>query len=642
MQNLSETSRDAVPPDTIRNTWDFYDSTDWNGTNFGKTHGITRITGREYDNLHTQKICEGIRCRRGYYKGKFESGKVPIGAYARLYDGRCTSNDITNNIVYGNGAYSVLNQKLDDETATNCAGGSALGFDKYPTRPSKYKSSNDNVDLTNQCFFGPKIAHDKDQENCIIAGLQYPIFCQLGDYAGTIDKCKAKCNNIRSTDGSTNGACYYALDRLCGKTIEDNVKKNSLNELIKSDRNWIKDPVCQQYCGGAREQGSALCQKHKADYCRNKNSWPDAAQYCHQFWTFSPNFGDMNEACKSKLSTAASPENITTNNGCGYLCRGQGLDVNKQWCESRAQDFCTANHNNMETNYCFNFCKDHPDLCEDYLQTDFCKGKEGLLDNEVGTTGKLYSDYCGCMMPTKFYNDYKDSVFKQYKDAGYTIEGIASIRTEPECMYPGCKSGSILTSDQRANIGTCGSDCVQIMLNNYDSASINADLIAQQSAQCARIMPVAPGGTSEPPPTSPPPATTAAPPATTTETPPATTTETPPATTTETPPATTTETPPATTTETPPATTETPSLPGTTGAPPTQPEPPPEPTEPPPEDTSEPPPEPTQPVQERDQTFNFDVSSSGGQLNVAGAVIGALLTIVFFVLLGVGLYNRFN
>lgn len=499
-------SRVAVPENTIRPSWDAYSGKNFTGFNLGtifgpKPLGITTLDGKAYEDTKynfTKKECTGNTklaqkvCNNFFMKGNYSSGRVPLGAWAEIHDGSCgDSGFVLNDIVYGKGDWSnqtIFPRKLPDEIATDCSGGSALGQDEYPTKPFSTQFTSNNSAQTDKCFIGSTDAYRENHENCLIGGVQYPVFCQMGDYAGTVNACKEQCNNSESTDNQNN-YCNWSLDRLCGKQIGDPIKKNALNETLASDKNWIKEDVCRSYCGPAGAKSgdmSALCKTHKRNYCINTENWPSASTYCYDYWKNNRNTMDINQACNSKLLNAASPENITTNVGCGYLCRGEGLDVDPEYCTSKRQEFCTSDIANMETNYCFNFCKDNPDLCESYLD-QYCKDKQDRLDEFVGTQGKKYSDYCGCMLGTQFYEDYKNSVFDQFKQGGYTIEGIANIRSEPECIYPKCKSGSILTSDQRANIKNCGTSCVQVMLNNFEDSTVTGDFLASQSARCINI-----------------------------------------------------------------------------------------------------------------------------------------------------------
>lgn len=479
-KSYETTSKESTPSNTIRKTWDAYKDKNWSGSKISTNY--TKLNGSGYTNQHTTEDCSVFACHED---GSVSSIKVPIGGWAQTYDGECGSGKLIDSVVYGTS--SRLPKQLNEDTATNCAGGSSYGSGSYPTRDSTYFKSSDSIQKTRSCYHGIYASKDHDEENCLIGGVQWPVFCQMGDYAGTVPQCKTQCGNKTSTSGDD--YCNWSLDRLCGKTEGDYVKKNQYNTKVKSDRNWIVDPVCKSYCGSSSKNGSPVCQTHKKNYCKRKDSWPDAAEYCYDYWKENKDASNMSNACKNKLTTASSPENITQNDGCGYLCRGGALDVDKDWCNGRRQEYCTANHNNMGTQYCLNFCKDNPDLCESYLQENFCKNKGDKMDNDVpGDTGKKYSDWCGCMMGTQFYQDYRDSVFKQFQDAGYNVEGISHVRTEPECMFPKCKGGSVLTSDQRDNIKDCGSSCVQIMLNTFDNTNIGGNYFPQQSANCSNIV----------------------------------------------------------------------------------------------------------------------------------------------------------
>lgn len=500
-------SKEEVPSKTIRQSWDAYRDKNYGGTPMGmsygpKPFGITALDGKPYSGdtyKYTGQKCtrRNLRgqCKNWVYPGQLSSARVPIGGWAEVYDGACNTGFKKDNLVYNQG------QKLSDQLATNCAGGSSLTWGKYPT-----------YDGDKSCSIDKPSVYRENEENCIQGGIHYPTFCQLGDYVVTQGKCREQCANVKSTAG--NSYCNWSYDRLCGKKRNDPLKKNALNTLLVSDKDYIREQDCQKYCGppsAKSDEMSPLCKRHKIEYCLHPDSWPDAGEYCKTFWKNNPNILEMNQACKEKLLNPASPENITTNLGCGMLCQGNELDIDPTYCRSMRQQYCTASDENMESKYCFNFCKDNPDLCENYLH-QYCKDKGEKLDEALpNESGKRYSDYCGCMMGTQFYDDYKKGIFQQFKEGGYNIEGISNIRSEPECIYPQCKSGSILTSDQLRNIKNCGTSCVQVMMNNFEDAQVGGDFFLDQSAKCVNIQKIPEPTTSSAPPPSTAPSTTMAP-----------------------------------------------------------------------------------------------------------------------------------
>lgn len=487
LRDFNDRDRDPVPNNTIRKTWDAYYDENLSGQNIGQKYNDAHLDGREYSNTHNYKHCKvgNLGC---ILKGRFSSGRVPIGGWARVHDGDCNDKIIADIAWRGDGwNNSSWPEKLPEEIATDCAGGYKYDWEKTPTTNSDRRYQKNRDRRTHTCTIGILDTPNDDEENCMVGGVQWPVFCQMGDYAGTQEECRRQCKGRIAGFGSDN-YCKWALDRLCGKTPDDYIKKDGYNNRVKSDRAWIKEEVCKDYCGSAKTKRSDLCENHKRKYCRSKTSWPGADEYCFDFWSENPSTSDMNNACGHKLTDELSDENVTKDKGCGFLCRGEGQDVNPQWCNSKRREYCTKSTNNMFSQYCFNFCKDNPDLCEEYLQKTVCpRITNEKMDLPVGNTGKKFSDWCGCMRSTQFYEDYKDKVLNAFRNKGYNIEGIASIRTEPECMYPKCKGGAIMSSDQQNNAKHCGSDCVQIMLNNFDDSEINGDFYAQQSAKCSRI-----------------------------------------------------------------------------------------------------------------------------------------------------------
>lgn len=496
--SFDTTIKEPVPENTIKNIWDQFKDSGYRNTNLAKVYNQGFLDGTDKKaTLEKKYKTPNLPNKRPYYVGQISSAKVPIGGYGQIVRDQCGGR-VSNSIYYGGkGANnSSFPQRMSDFISTECSGGSEYSnvYNEY-TKTTKNIKNNNNGDESNQCFIGIPQVEVNDGERCLVGGVHYPSFCQLGDYINTQEKCQDHCKGTRSLD-PLKTFCHYAKDRLCGKQVGDQLKKNGFDVILKSDRNYIREPICTDYCGGPGETSSGICKSHKRDYCTRRENWPDAGEYCYDYWKANFNTSEMNDACKDKLELSSSPENITTGKGCGKLCEGEGLDINESYCNMRRLGYCTANKNNMETNYCFNFCKDHPDLCETYLN-EYCKGKEDKLDQKVGVEGKKVSDYCGCFLGTDYYDKYKDEIFKQFQQGGYKIEGVSNIRSEPECIFPECKSGSILTSDQRNNIPNCGTNCVQVMLNDFNNAQVNGDYLASQSANCTNIVKTETGDTSD-------------------------------------------------------------------------------------------------------------------------------------------------
>ena len=200
----------------------------------------------------------------------------------------------------------------------------------------------------------------------------------------------------------------------------------------------------------------------------------------------------MDKICKDELLDKNGNQNIFSGKGCGRLCMGEGTDVDSDWCKSKKAEFCRKSDENMLTDDCYDFCSGHPDLCDDYLSGDrgMCsrlniKNQEDL-DKPVEGTLKKISDWCGCMMPRSFYQDYANNIDKKFNEVGYSILG--QIDVSPECMYPMCKQGSIMTfnQDRRKREGMC-TDCVQIMLQSLQGSFVNSNIASEQSASCGNV-----------------------------------------------------------------------------------------------------------------------------------------------------------
>lgn len=445
----------TVPDNTIPKKWDAYSGRDYTGQNISDVYNINEI-GKSYHNKHTKNRCvqHSIlgKCKKTVDDGKFSSGKVPLGAWADIYDGNCFTGTVTNRLM-------APFKKLDDSAATNCAGGS---------------SDMQNENLPEDCYTGTTKANNENGENCFASGINYPTFCQLGDYVDTVQACKDQCKGSNSLDNANN-YCNFALDRLCGKKKGDPIKRNaSGKQVIDSQQDWITSNICKSYCGGPNEVSSVTCKKHKQSYCSDPLSWPNAYEYCSDFWRSNPNlinWQNMNPACYNKITDATGPENVSTNNGCGKLCQGEGLDIDNDWCNNMRRDFCWKDENTF-TNYCYRFCKDEPDLCAPILSFK-CKDYKDRMDETIGDTGLKYHNFCSCFFDAEFYDNYKNKVYESIRDRGFEVlisqDNIDL--SKPHCFYPTCNQNAVMTEFQRNDI--CSDDvnnnCLSNVLKNYSN-----------------------------------------------------------------------------------------------------------------------------------------------------------------------------
>jgi len=306
----------------------------------------------------------------------------------------------------------------------------------------------------------------------------------MGDYMDS-EVCREHCE---SND------CTHATDRLCRKIRGDPIKKDASGNLVLSDKNYLRDSdICYDKCGGPADP---RCKDIKNEVCQ-KADWATsdwAPDYCREYWTANPDDLAIDKVCGAALSSGA----VFESKGCGKLCQGGGLDVSEEYCNQKKADFCLASRDNMFTDQCYDFCASNPDICDNALSgaQGMCAGvrTQADLDAQVPGTVHTMSDWCGCMMPSSFYQDYAKNIDKKFNDFGYSILGQVDV--SPECMYPQCKQGSVMTSAQhdRKASGMC-TDCVQIMLQTLNGSFVDSNIVSDQAAKCSNIKQtgVAPG-----------------------------------------------------------------------------------------------------------------------------------------------------
>jgi hypothetical protein len=458
------------------------------------------------------------------------SVKVPIGQKLTISNGvddnnwnpdkmgcSTNSNDITK-IGWNFGDYANTNTwpaRVPEAVATGCSGGSSNGQNSFPHttdfkirksfqpeitnewlyHPANSNKSLDKNDIDYGCWLGPDIiTKSQGKDVCLTGEVDWPTFCQLGDFISTKAECQQQCGNVKEGHEGDKTYCDYGYERLCTKRKGDPLKKHpETGAMIYSDKDWYQSRECNDYCGSPE---SSRCKSLKDSICtRSSKEWltdDNLPGFCQSFWRTHKNSDAMEKVCKAELMNSEGEQNIFSHKGCGKLCDGESQDIDDKWCKNIRLEYCLKNDKNMLTNECYDFCKNNPDLCDEYLggQKGMCnrlniKTSEEL-DKLVDGTKYKFSDWCGCMMTRQFYDEYKEQMYKEFSDLGYSIE--EQVDSLPECMYPKCKGGAIQTSAQEKSIinGACKS-CVQIALMAVTGNAVKSNFATTQDSSCGGI-----------------------------------------------------------------------------------------------------------------------------------------------------------
>jgi hypothetical protein len=458
------------------------------------------------------------------------SVKVPIGQKLTIANGvddnnskpdkiGCSTNpnDITK-IGWNFGDYANNNNwpvKVPEAVATGCSGGSTSIQDIFPRttdfkikkdyrsnftnewlyHPANSNKSLDKADIDNGCWLGPDIiAKSQGKDVCLTGEVDWPTFCQLGDFISTKAECQQQCGNVKEGHEGDKTYCDYGYERLCTKRKGDPLKRHpETGVMIYSDKDWYQSPECNSYCGSPE---SSKCKSIKDSICsRSSKEWltdDNLPGFCKSFWRNNKNSDAMEKVCKDELKNSEGEQNIFSHKGCGKLCDGDNQDIDNDWCKNIRLEYCTKNDKNMLTDECYDFCSKFPDLCDEYIggNKGMCNRlnitSEDDLNKTVEGTKYKYSDWCGCMMPTQYYEDYTKGIFKKFNDLGYSVEEQVDLL--PECMYPKCKGGAIRTSAQQKRVDNkeC-KQCVQIMLQNITGNVVDSNIASKQDASCGGI-----------------------------------------------------------------------------------------------------------------------------------------------------------
>lgn len=447
--------------------------------------------------------------------------KVPIGVDVSITEGnagtnsktettRCNHFSGTSNsdvIGYGIGDFEkITTQRLPDDVATGCSSGTNKKPNEFVKTYNNYKIQNnwrDPNSKSDECWVGVDQTKTWPNSVCVTGKLHLGSYCQLGDNIINDIRCKNVCKGCLSGRCSKNlgkgdgKGCEYAFERLCKKKKGYPLKRDPITEqIIYSNEDYIRSPECMEFCGSANDP---KCRNVKNELCSDTSEWMSVSwlpEYCKSWWSENKDIQVMNDICGDKLIDRNSEQNVFSREGCGKLCLGDGLDVDKNWCREKKLQYCTKDDENMLSKECWKFCSEpeNAGLCDGYLDGNkggFC-GRLGVktqddLKKKIPGTDRQISDWCGCMMPTKFYQDIGEKKLRDFKAYGYAVNG--SVDFSPECSFPLCKIGSVKTNAQQERLknGEC-TDCVQIMLNKMTGNNIlNSDFVKNQDMNCERI-----------------------------------------------------------------------------------------------------------------------------------------------------------
>ena len=83
--------------------------------------------------------------------------------------------------------------------------------------------------------------------------------------------------------------------------------------------------------------------------------------------------------------------------------------------------------------YCISVANNDKYNCTQKLM-DACKNKTTELDKKATTT-KTFKNFCGCMLPNSYYNEYYKKLNQAFEQRGISTNMIPE---RPECNYPYC------------------------------------------------------------------------------------------------------------------------------------------------------------------------------------------------------------
>ncbi len=346
-------SNEGVPDGTIRPTHDIYIQDNGNSVAINTNKGVF---GGDFVRVINQNLGPRVIF-----------SKTPIGAWSVIKDDK----KLTRN-------FHSTPEKLTDEIATNCAGGSSLDYDELLRYDDGGVDTSCSI-VTEDRFNRPVPFEYSLSSNTAETqgGVHYPTLCQMGDYVSTVSECETQCEGISpNPKGVGDNYCHFAKNRLCGKLKGDPIKKNSTgSDIINSDKDWITDQMCVDYCGGPdADDTDPTCLEKKNKYCANPDDWYSIsninedlnmtkAEYCKTFWKKNFNNGAANKGCSSNLTKNYNKQrNIVSDKGCGILCPTNGKNqVNEDFCERMKIEFCEFNAFNTapkeDTGLYFDFCK---------------------------------------------------------------------------------------------------------------------------------------------------------------------------------------------------------------------------------------------------------------------------------------------
>jgi hypothetical protein len=304
-------------------------------------------------------------------------------------------------------------------------------------------------------------------------------------------------NSLPQAIGATHddrwGHTWYIPPRSCdgtpkceGKQTASSTGNIKYNGEFKYPENLYTIPITNRYkctstCGWNWEKArynQYYCIKCQVDFNKLKNlpendpnRWTlkDDVECClgingKEQRDCNPDYPPGSSNCISKIQDYCKNDSEASITICNEILKNKDLNSWKIIMEEKCKG------EDLKSDICKDYCSNHsPNFCSSELQ-NFCKDKYPTDDNEYSE----YKDICACFYPNNFYTTFYDNLAESLN-----IDK-ALLQTEPECLYPDCKSASIKRNTECPEVNIA--QCIQTV--NFDNQGHIIGDVTFESAEC--------------------------------------------------------------------------------------------------------------------------------------------------------------
>lgn len=269
-------------------------------------------------------------------------------------------------------------------------------------------------------------------------------------WASSPDKVQAYCRNFWIKNFNIDD-----VNQACGDII-----------VQSNDQNVFAGNGCGFLCSGGTPVNEKYCNDKKIQFCLQPQVDQDGNPSYKNMFT-NDCFGFCVQEPERCISNSVDVDGTTDLTGLGEFCTNKYDEFKQKFIEELIIPKYSSDPDNITP--------EEQELIDEEItnfETIYADSIQNFLKEKVGTSGKILSDFCGCLLPGTVYRGYVENTKQKYFDAGVSINFTAQ-NIKPECFYPKCKDNSIPSNKANAEDPDC-TQCVSNIFQNFsDSALTN-------------------------------------------------------------------------------------------------------------------------------------------------------------------------